>query len=318
MHSQLGRIPVYLFTSFPENKDHMGILDEYIAFSHNVTIHMMKCLFDNNESGHHPSTASQPAPTHTNTHPPTHWPNYTLPQPLHPSATPPLIHSTSHTLHLSDTPPLRHSTSQTLHLSDTPPLRHSTSQTLHLSDTPPLRHSTPQTLHPSDTPPLRHSTPQTLHPSDTPPLRHSTPQTLHPSDTPPLRHSTPQTLHPSDTPPLRHSTAQTLHHSATHGHPITQSRIQAASPHSPHHTPNHIPIHGPKHKMPQPPLRCPTTHSTQSSNSHNQKRSHPIQSTTLIPSTLTELLMSEHSQSKHIPSGALWLTWINFNPSIDK
>ena len=29
-------------------------MDEYIAFSHNVTIHTMKSLFEtNNESGHH-------------------------------------------------------------------------------------------------------------------------------------------------------------------------------------------------------------------------------------------------------------------------
>ena len=29
-------------------------MDEYIAFSHNVTIHTMKYLFEtNNESGHH-------------------------------------------------------------------------------------------------------------------------------------------------------------------------------------------------------------------------------------------------------------------------
>ena len=46
------RIPIYLFRRFPE-KGLVGIVDEYIVFSHNVTNHTMKCLFEtNNESGH--------------------------------------------------------------------------------------------------------------------------------------------------------------------------------------------------------------------------------------------------------------------------
>ena len=114
------------------------------------------------------------------------------------------------------------------------------------------------------------------------------------------------TIHTLPHPP---TTKQMLNHSVN-SHPITQSRTQPASSHSPTTPMTNQPLTDPTMTLPEPPPSDPQ---------HSIKRVIQLtQTTTLIPSTLTALLMNEHSQSEHNPSGPLLLTWINFNPRMDK
>ena len=114
------------------------------------------------------------------------------------------------------------------------------------------------------------------------------------------------TIHTLPHPP---TTKKMLNHSVN-SHPITQSRKQPTSSHSPTTPMTNQPLTDPTMTLPEPPPSDPQ-HSIDTVIQLTQ-------TTTLIQSTLTALLMNEHSQSEHNQSGPLLLTWINFNPRKDK
>ena len=197
-------------------------MDEYIAFSHNVTIHTMKYLFEtNNESGHHLHT--QPPVqwvhhphfrlifSHFFTYPTTQSHTlsrnqYHIHYPTHPTIQILLLHTAPHLYNNSSTPFLAHSITGSTNSATDPSHIHTQSPLLHSLTHSFLTHLTPHPLTP-------HAQP--IHHPITHPIIH--PLTHHP-------YTASSTHHQADAKPL---SEQSSYHSVKN----TASQLPLTTPH---------------------------------------------------------------------------------------